>query len=193
MIYVVTGFYRTFTSVMMQALEAGGIPLCVDAGREVAMQRHTGPDGYKANPRGFYEIAPDQYMQTGFTSNIPDGHAVKMMPIALPVLVAKPTTLIWMHRDWSEVLTSFKRSFPNVYRDDHPQFRNWPNFPITLEKHVKDICSDRRSLRIIDIQASELITKPLDVFYELSKHVPIDFSKAAAQVDPTLYRNRNAA
>src|SRR5690348_4299457 len=59
-IYVVSGFPRSGTSMMMRCLEAGGIPCVYDTRGDEARNRNTLIPGYVPNPHGFYEDAPLQ-------------------------------------------------------------------------------------------------------------------------------------
>src|SRR4051794_21927335 len=95
---VVSGLPRSGTSMMMQMLAAGGIPVLTDS------VRAPDPD----NPQGYFEL--DAVKRTaadaGWLAGAP-GKAVKVVHLLLPEL---PTgyeyRVIFMHRDVREVLAS---------------------------------------------------------------------------------------
>lgn len=74
---IVTGLPRSGTSMLMQMLRAGGVPVNFDATRERALQeRFT-----DANPQGFLELGRGAAL-----AGVPAGMATKVWPIIVPRL-----------------------------------------------------------------------------------------------------------
>jgi hypothetical protein len=98
MIVIVSGLPRSGTSLMMQMLQAGGMPLLVDD------QRPADAD----NPNGYWEYEPVKHLQQDNTW-IPqaEGKAVKVVSALLQYLPRSHTyKIIFMHRPMQEVLAS---------------------------------------------------------------------------------------
>ena len=98
-ITVVSGLPRSGTSLMMQMLDAGGIPPLTDDQRA--------PD--ESNPRGYFEFEPVKRLRTDRSwIGQAHGHAIKVIHLLLREL---PTDgfnyrVILMHRPMAEVLAS---------------------------------------------------------------------------------------
>lgn len=185
MIYVVTGFPRSGTSMMMRCLKCAGVEPCVSSLRTAKMNL-ANRDDYAPNPDGWYEVAPRDYMTLGFSASIPVGRSVKIPTIALPILAPQPTTLIWMHRDAAEIRDSYRRAFPT--EDFDKMFGEWPAYLDNLTTDVRAIVDDRRSIQVFDVRYADVIADPLRAL----AHLPLDVERLAVGVDAALYRNRAA-
>ncbi len=99
-ITVVSGLPRSGTSVMMQMIAAGGMPVLTDGERK--------PD--EDNPRGYYEYeAVKQIRQDASWLPLAQGQAVKMVHLLLKELPATYNyRVILMKRHIEEVLSSQK-------------------------------------------------------------------------------------
>ena len=90
-VIVVTGLPRSGTSMMMQMLEAGGVPVLVDGVRQADID----------NPNGYYEYQPVMHLKNdpSWVATAP-GMAVKMV---YSLLYNLPSSLsyavIFMERD----------------------------------------------------------------------------------------------
>ena len=109
MITVVSGLPRSGTSMMMQMLQAGGLPPLIDESRE--------PD--EGNPRGYYEHEKAKQLRTD-RSWVAEakGKAVKVVAQLLGALPARTDDdppqrldyrIIFMERDLAEVLASQRK------------------------------------------------------------------------------------
>lgn len=97
-VVVVTGLPRAGTSLVMQMVEAAGVPPFTDGTREAD----------PSNPRGYYEHERIKKLPRD-TDWLPDadGHAVKVVAPLLPGLPSGPTyRVILVERDLDEVLRS---------------------------------------------------------------------------------------
>src|SRR5262249_58261695 len=98
MIVIVSGLPRSGTSLMMQMLQAGGMPLLTDALRPADAD----------NPNGYWEYEPVKRLQQD-NSWIPkaEGKAVKVVSALLPYLPPQHTyKIIFMQRPLQEVMAS---------------------------------------------------------------------------------------
>jgi hypothetical protein len=185
MLYVVTGFPRSGTSMMMRCLSFAGIKPVVSELRELAMS-HRNKGDYPANPHGFYEVEEREYMRVGFLDSIKDGRCIKLLTTSLPFIPARPATVIWMRRDPTEIRRSYERTFPK--ESFETRYPDWPRTHDVQLKHIRPIVEDRRSVRLVEINYRDVIENPVRALSVL----PIDYQKAAAAVDRSLYRNRAA-
>lgn len=106
---VVTGLPRSGTSMMMQMLAAGGLPILSD-GKRIADDD---------NPRGYYELEAATRLRTarGWL-NDEKGKAVKIVAQLLPFLPADlQFRVVFMERDLGEVLRSQTVMLDNLGRE----------------------------------------------------------------------------
>lgn len=185
MLYVVTGFPRSGTSMMMRCLQFAGIEPVVSCSREAAMAKRNKGE-YAANPHGWFEVDEREALRVGYLNEIPDRRAIKLLPTSLTCLPVRPTTVIWMRRDPAEIRQSYERTFPK--EDFASKFPEWPRTHDVQLTYIRPILEDRRSIRLVEISYRDVINDPLQTLRVL----PIDHLSAVAAVDPALYRNRAA-
>lgn len=186
MLYVVTGFPRSGTSMMMRCLQFAGIEPVVSAAREAMMaKRNVGE--YAANPYGFFEHEEREALRVGFLERIADGRSIKLLPTTLTCLPVRPTTVVWMRRDTAEIRQSYERTFPAENFDQ--KFPEWPRTHDLQIHGIQPILRDRRSITLIEVQYADVIDNPNRALRSLQI---VNASKAAMAVDASLYRNRVA-
>lgn len=183
-LYVVSGFMRTGTSMMMRALEAGGLEAKYAQSRDIMKNRFADAH-YDPNVGGLYELAPHEYREWGF----PRRHAgtlIKALTMGIPKMAMMPDGIraVLMRRDTEEIrqsyLAFFNKRLANV---DH------------LDRNMEDIIErieNRKDVLSLDVfWYRELLKNPLSYFEILaSAGWPIDPVAAAATVDPTFCRFR---
>jgi len=184
-ITIVSGLPRSGTSMMMQMLEAGGMPVLVDSVRQ------TDED----NPRGYYEFEPVKK-----TADDPSwldraaGKAVKMVYRLLYDLPKDHTyRVVLMQRDLGEVVASQERMLARqagggdglaparaaeLFRSELRRFELWaarqPHLAVFTVNYADAIADARREAgRVAAFLGGGL-----------------DAAAMAAAVDPALYRNR---
>lgn len=169
----------------MQALQAAGIPPSYDATREQQMQNRS-IEGYKLNPKGFYEHFPTQLKQYAFSDSIADGQALKLQLQNVPALGTKHQVIfVMVHRDPAEIRTSIERGWPELKFDE--LYPDWPNCYDRLYSRARTVALDRRCVvELHELNFAKLIADPV---HELSR-LPINAANAAAVVQQELYRNR---
>jgi hypothetical protein len=186
MLYVVTGFPRSGTSMMMRCLQFAGVQPVVSQEREARMAKRNAGE-YAANPYGFYEVDDSEALRVGFLENIEEGRCIKLLPTSLPCLPVRPTMVIWMRRDSAEIRRSYERTFPNENFDK--KFPAWPRTHDVQINSIQPIIRDRRSITLIELQYADVIKNPSSALRPLNL---VNASKAAMAVDASLYRNRVA-
>jgi len=199
MIYIVSGYRRSGTTMMMQALHAGGLPVIAAPHMDRMNFEH---EGYAPNPGRLMEVGQSYYKRPSFLRLLADSHEDSCVKIFFDGLCYLPSgnwTVIYMHRDPGEIQMSLQRA--DKYREDvgikrrNPDFEVWDVFrPYNQQAidHVLGICRNRLDVMLLELEYKRVIESPIDVFEELAAlGVPIDPVKAAAVVDPKHYRSRN--
>lgn len=179
-IYIVSGFPRSGTSMMMRALEAGGIACAYSPARDRSMHTLGLIPNYDPNPHGFYELDDLNLVAdwSGFR-----GRAVKVVRDNLDLLPASESyRVVYMRRDPAEI----RRSFRGVISHETPG-----SFAF-LDTYERDVTSDcRRFGDCTLLDYASVIADPVAAFAALNWQ--LDVEAAAATIDSALYRHRGAA
>lgn len=157
MIYVVSGFMRSGTSMMMNALKAGGIQPYYSIARERMME--AGNKVRNINPDKFYEVGQQEYMRFGMVSEVPDECSIKIMAIGLPILAAaKGYRIIYMRRDPDAIRASYNDKFPADNFDR--MFPTWPGHYWQLLDGVRGIMQARRDVYLTELWYDDVVDDP---------------------------------
>jgi hypothetical protein len=185
-IIIVSGLPRSGTSVMMQLLDAGGVPAVTDK------VRAADPD----NPRGYYEYEKVKQIERD-ASWLPDvrGKCVKMVSQLLPKL--PPTErykVVFMERDFAEMLDSQERMLKRLGKPAAPREQIVPAFEQHLER-VHQWLSRQPNVAVLRVRYRCLVERPAEEVARLNEFLAgrLDVERAVGAVDPSLYRNRAAA
>ncbi|MCU0497664.1 MAG: sulfotransferase [Anaerolineae bacterium] len=185
-ITVVSGLPRSGTSLMMQILAAGGMPILTD--------EHRPAD--RNNPRGYYEFERVKRLHKGDTAWIRDaqGKAVKVISALLIHLPRDYAyRVIFMRRDLDEILNSQQTMLTHLGKDSTPFDR--AKFRAEYESHLAHLDqwrADQPHLRVIDLAYADLIAQPAPHLTALNQFLDDQLNLAAmhSAIDPTLYRQR---
>lgn len=185
-ITIVSGLPRSGTSMMMQMLQAGGLPALTDGDRPADDD----------NPRGYFEFTPARQLLKD-TSWIPQakGKVVKIVAQLLPKL---PPDLhyrvLLMARDLEEVVASQHTMLQRQGKTgtDLSPARLRQVFSRQLE-HVRRTLAVRR-IPTLTVNHRDCINHPAEVAVAVNAFLGgiLDESAMATSVDPTLYRHRGA-
>ena len=183
-IVVVTGLPRSGTSMMMQMLHAGGMPLLVD--------EHRPADA--SNERGYFEHAHAKKLalDAGWVAGS-KGKAVKIVAQLLPHLPRDHRyRIIMMHRPLAEIVNSQKRMLKrlgkggaNITDEALVQtFRRQVTQVRTLLMHLRK----HGVLNVLDVKYHDALYDPASVAVDVANFLGGEFDApgAAAAVDPTL-------
>jgi hypothetical protein len=186
-VVVVSGLPRAGTSMVMQMLQAGGLPVLADEDRQAD----------EDNPRGYFEYEPVKRLrQDNAWLDQARGKAVKVIAPLLDSL--KPGVaygVLMVERDLDEILQSQERMLARqarsgselsgsrlkaIYRKQLRQIKR-----MLSENHVATLFLDHRLCVTDPAAASDRI----NAFFGGC----LDASAMARAVDPTLYRQRRPA
>ena len=185
MITIVSGLPRSGTSLMMQMLAAGGIPLLTDHERR--------PD--VDNPRGYCEWEPIKLLpKEPHRIDEAEGKAVKIISqLLLSLPAGRNYKLIFMERPLPEVLASqdemLKHRGGATLSVDHALLTS------AFRDHMKEIVAwlERRDdIPVCRMGYRKVLSDPAAAATTLREFLELDLNveAMALQVDPTLYRNR---
>ena len=185
-ITIVSGLPRSGTSMMMQAIEAGGIPALADHIREKD----------EDNPKGYYEFEPVKKTKDD-PSWVP-GARGKVVKMVYSLLYDLPETyeyrVIFMRRNMDEVLASQKKMLERSGKQGASVSDEKLSelFAAQLAKFDRWVES-RNNLALLSINYKDMIASPKVECEKIGEFLggALDTDAAAAAVDPSLYRNRS--
>ena len=182
MIYVVSGFMRSGTSMMMQALEAGGLEAAFAPQRD-EMNQQFGDEHYQPNPGGFYEMTRQEYLEYGFPRKH-EGKLLKCLWGGLPRFVVGSYLVAFMLRDPEEIRQSFEAFFN----------RPAPPFLEDYQERMRDGIDqlrNRKDTEVAVLEYREVVDKPRETFEKLKNAGwPINVDRATGVIQPDLCRFR---
>jgi LPS sulfotransferase NodH len=186
-ITIVSGLPRSGTSLMMQMLAAGGIPILTDGERI--------PDS--DNPRGYCE-----WEQIKLLPKNPaliaeaEGKAVKVIS---QLLFALPSShrykIIFLRRPLAEVLASQAEMIR--HRSGAGPAMPEAQVRSAFEAHLNQVnrwLKDKQNISVLDLEYHDLLADPRTISTKLQDFLltPLDIENMAKQVDPALYRQRTS-
>ena len=185
-ITIVSGLPRSGTSLMMQLLEAGGIPILKDD------IRAADPD----NPKGYYEFERvKQIEQDQAWLEDAQGKAVKMVSA---LLLQLPDTyiykVIFMRRKMEEILASQKTM---LKRSGKPTDAVGDDkMDALFRKHLSQVekwISEHPKVQVLYVSYNEMIADPIKEIERVNQFLgnELDAKKMASVIDQTLYRQRS--
>lgn len=184
MITIVSGLPRSGTSLMMQMLAAGGMPILTD-------QRRL-PD--EDNPRGYFEWEEVKRLAENPALIVEgEGMAVKVVSQLLTFLpVSHVYKILFMERPLPEILASQDAML--VRRETVVTPRN-ADIADAFRKHLREVMEllvDRDDFSVCRIGYRRLVANPLQWAQTVQDFLAVNLNveAMAAQVDPALHRNR---
>lgn len=186
-VVIVSGLPRSGTSMMMQILDAAGMPLLTDGKREADI----------SNPKGYYEFEKVKKLMVD-KSWLPEakGKGVKIIAQLLPFLPANyDYKVIFMKRNMLEVLAS-----QNIMlgKDKDPEGKE-KVFSVrlhdTFQKQLQKIdawVESQSNVDILEVNYSDVLEQPDQEFESILAFLGIDgdVEKMKKVVDKSLYRNK---
>lgn len=185
-VVVVSGLPRSGTSMMMKALEAGGLAPVTD------QQRTADED----NPKGYYELERVKQMDKGDTTWLADaqGKVVKVISALLEHLPAGyQYKVVFMRRNMDEILASQKKM---LERRGEPTDRvSDEDLTRLFNKHLQKVETWLRAqpnFAVLYVDYNAMLADPEPFVRQINQFLGgnLDEGKMATVVDPNLYRNR---
>ncbi len=184
-ITIVSGLPRSGTSMMMQMLEAGGMPVVTDNIRR--------PD--EDNPRGYYEFEKVKKIKEDVSwLDSCQGRAFKMVTALLYHLPPdKKYKVIFMRREMKEILASQKAM---LIRSEKPENAlSDQEMAERFEEHLHRVeawLAKQSNIEVIYMKYNEVIRHPYENARVVARLLEdrLDVEKMARVVERSLYRQK---
>jgi Sulfotransferase domain len=182
-IIIVSGLPRSGTSLMMQMLDYGGVPVVTDHIRTADQD----------NPRGYYEFERVKKLKED-VSWLPAtrGKAFKMVSQLLYELPSNEHyRVIFMERDFDEMLISQEKMLARLGKPSAPR----EAVEQALRKHIRRVRTwllEQPNFQVLFFNYNDLLAHPERMTELVSKFLwgKADAARMLKAVDPSLYRNR---
>lgn len=183
-VYVVSGYMRSGTSMMMKALEKGGMTACYNEDKDRVLAEKYERDDYHPNPQGFYELVKKDFDAPDFPVRF-RGKLIKALHWRLKMFPPFDYKVVFMMRDPREIEVSYLK-----------MFRHRPPFVLKtyheFMSRTLDELARRNDMDITQVWHRDMIEDPRTVLMHLrEQRFPIMNPEAgASSVDQGLYRSR---
>ena len=183
-VYIVSGYMRSGTSMMMKALIQGGIPGRYSTEKDRILDQRYKEGDYHPNPEGFYELGPRDFESSLFPSDY-RGFLIKALHWRLKILSPFDYKVVFMLRNPEEIKVSYLK-----------MFRHRP--PFVLEKYHSFIeetlaaLEQRKDMAVTTVWHHDMLNDPGQVIDTLTAAgFPVTNRESAVNaVRPDLYRSR---
>lgn len=180
-IYIVSGLPRSGTSLLMQALYAGGLPVATDGKRK--------PD--ESNPKGYVEIESiiDKLKENPeYVFNF-ENQVLKVIAYGLQYLPRGSYKVVYIERNIEEVLDSMEKM---MNAKDEERESTKLAF-LKLNERSKVNISNREDMDVLFVNYNEILSNPaehLKKVHDFFKDKDLDLPKMVEAVDNALYRQK---
>ncbi len=171
---------RTGTSMMMKALEAGGLEAIKRQSREDMRERYA-DEYYNPNEGGLYEIETADYQAKSFPKQF-KGKVIKLLNAGTAKMSVCPKRIVFMRRDPEEIRQSYQAFFGNELRQKNEAVES------TLDENI-ELLKNRNDVEIEVFWYRDVVSNPKKHF-EILKNSgwPIDVEKCVEIVKIDLCR-----
>lgn len=180
-VVVVSGVPRSGTSLLMQMLGAGGLPLLCDDARPA--------DAH--NPRGYFELAAVAATRRDASWLArASGHAVKVVsPILFDLPEGTRYRIVWIQRAFAEVFASQRAMLGAAGEGGEAEWcARWER----ESERARRWAAEASSAALLRIEHAELLSDPARVVAEIDRFLGSGLDRAAMirALDPSLHRQR---
>ena len=183
--YIVSGIERSGTSMLMQIINAGGIPISFDKSRK--------PDDN--NPKGYFELEGgkiiNKLMESIFPLDLYKGEFIKITAYGLKYLPEGKYKIIYSERNIDEILDSMEKM---TGEKDKDRSKNKDSFQ-KLNKIIKQKIISREDIEVLFLNYNEIIKereKNIKKIISFLKMNDLDVEEMMSVIDPVLYRHRRS-
>jgi hypothetical protein len=185
MITIVSGLPRSGTSLMMQMLQAGGLPILCDDLRPAD----------EDNPRGYLECDKVRHLakDAGWMAEA-EGRALKVVSLLLYHLPAGfEYRVVFMRRDLDEIMHSQERM---LARRGEPPGPDQAAMRRHFERHLQALgewLSRQPHLQFMDCHYADVIASPREAATAVAAFLSMNLDQEgmASVIDPALYRQQS--
>ncbi len=182
--YIASGLERSGTSLLMQLLNAGGVPLSFDT-------ESRPPD--ENNPRGYFELEGGKIISRLMDGALPlddyRGRFIKVTAFGLKFLPPGKYRIIYTERNIEEVLDSMEK-MAKIQDQDREETKT--SF-IKLNEMIKGLITQRDDIDVLFVNYNRIVADPGGEVGKIAAFIgqeDIDQAAMVAAVDEKLYRKR---
>ncbi|MGC8739119.1 MAG: hypothetical protein ACP5UA_10815 [Candidatus Hydrogenedens sp.] len=185
---IVSGLPRSGTSLLMQMLEAGGIPILQDSVRL--------PDEH--NPYGYFEYEPIKNLNIirdiSYLKKY-KGYAVKIVsPLLIKMTISFPARVIFLKRPLPEVILSQQKMIKEK-KDKNFSLINSSYLLRIFEKHtyqIMDSLFQNPHLKVLEIHFPEVFSNPKYIIDSINTFLDenLNTNNMYTVIKPELYHNK---
>jgi hypothetical protein len=182
--YIASGIERSGTSLLMQILEAGGVPMAYDTASRP-------PDDN--NPRGYFELEGGKIISRLMNGTFPladhRGRFIKITAFGLKYLPPGKYRIIYTERNIDEVLDSMEKM---AKLQDQNREETRLSF-IKLNEMIKGLITGRKDIGVLFVNYNQIVADPATQIRKIAEFLGpegIDQAAMIAAVDERLYRKR---
>ena len=181
--YIVSGLERSGTSMLMQILNAGNVPVTFDDSRS---SNHS-------NPKGYYELEGgkiiNHLMEGTFPLNYYKGTFIKITAYGLKYLPPGKYNIIYSERNIEEILDSMEK-MAEIKDENREETKK---AFMKLNNMIKNQLKNREDIDVLFVSYNHIVSDPGNNIKKIQSFLHIcenDFDKMMEAVDNRLYRQR---
>jgi len=182
--YIVSGLERSGTSMLMQMLNAGEIP--------VAFDDKSRPSD-KSNPKGYFELEGGKIINKLIDGTFPfedyKGKFIKITAYGLKFLPQGNYNIIYSEREMEEILDSMEK-MAEIKDSEREETKTTFN---KLNNMIKKVIESREDINVLFVNYNKIISDPETNIKQIQNFIQIpdeNYKKMIRIVDKRLYRQR---
>jgi len=181
--YIASGLERSGTSLLMQILRAGDIPINYDNLRQADNN----------NPKGYYELEGgkiiNKLIEGSFSFNNYRGKFIKITAFGLQFLPIGKYKIIYSERNIDEIMDSMEKMIGKKDKNREEIKKSFER----LNKMIKDFLKKRDDIEFLLVNYNDIILNIEENIRKITKFLEINdeaIDKMINAVDDRLYRQR---
>jgi hypothetical protein len=181
--YLISGLERSGTSMLMQIIKAGEIPVSFDKSRPADI----------SNPRGYYELEGGKIINkladNTFRLEAYKGKFIKITAFGLKFLPLGNYKIIYSERNIEEILDSMEKM---IGKKDENRDETRDAF-IKLNRLIKKLIQDREDIDVLFVNYNTMILDPTEDIGKIIRFLGLSeklTKKMIKAIDNKLYRQR---
>jgi hypothetical protein len=181
--YIVSGIERSGTSMLMQILHAGGVPIASDSSR---------PPNHH-NPKGYYELEGGKIINRLIDGTFPlekfKGAFIKITAYGLKYLPLGNYKIIYSDRNIEEILDSMEK-MAGIKDESRDKTRD---AFMKLNRIMKRKIMEREDIDVLFLNYNEILSDPKTYIKSIPDFLDLpeaDLESMIQTVDKKLYRQR---
>jgi len=182
--YIVSGLERSGTSMLMQILNAGGIPIAYDNSRAAD----------EFNPKGYFELEGGKIINKIINKSFPiekyKGKFIKITSYGLKFLPKGRYKIIYSERDFDEIVDSMQRM---IGKTDENRDESKKNL-IKLNNVIKKQLQKEKEIEVLFVNYNNILTNPKDNIKNILDFLNLSYvnlDKMTKAIDISLYQPSN--